>query len=250
MYRTTVAFAAMITFIVVITAVLSFGYRVEQAAFAGSPSPSPIPTVISGTPEPILSIPSAVNELSRATIRNLLKGEDQDGDGVSDADDNCVRVPNADQKDRNKNGIGDACEPRGPWTDEEVIDEFVRKEEKRLDAEENRDGRLAVKVDMNGDGRKDVVVIYMLEGFGGSNRYLSYAALFLAQRRGTVRLTSSRIVGGKNIRAIEEVLSSHKGKVVFSTLEYTHPDASCCPSRKGQLALRYSRGRLLIQSPL
>jgi hypothetical protein len=36
---------------------------------------------------------------------------DKDGDGVPDATDNCPTVSNADQKDSNGNGIGDACEP-------------------------------------------------------------------------------------------------------------------------------------------
>ncbi|MEJ6000153.1 thrombospondin type 3 repeat-containing protein [Paucibacter soli] len=36
---------------------------------------------------------------------------DTDGDGVCDAVDNCPTVANPDQKDSNRNGIGDACEP-------------------------------------------------------------------------------------------------------------------------------------------
>ncbi|MDB4877382.1 MAG: hypothetical protein JWM41_3828 [Gemmatimonadetes bacterium] len=36
--------------------------------------------------------------------------QDQDGDGVPDATDNCPTVSNADQLDANHNGIGDACE--------------------------------------------------------------------------------------------------------------------------------------------
>src|SRR4051812_22277907 len=79
------------------------------------PLPVPSPTVSEerGTPGPTLDIPPyVINELRRETIHNLLKGEDQDGDGVSDADDNCARVRNPDQRDRNRNGIGDACEIR------------------------------------------------------------------------------------------------------------------------------------------
>ena len=36
---------------------------------------------------------------------------DKDGDGVPDSKDNCPGKANKDQKDSNKNGIGDACEP-------------------------------------------------------------------------------------------------------------------------------------------
>lgn len=36
---------------------------------------------------------------------------DADGDGVADADDNCVDEPNADQSDADLDGAGDACDP-------------------------------------------------------------------------------------------------------------------------------------------
>jgi hypothetical protein len=36
---------------------------------------------------------------------------DTDGDGVADATDNCVSVPNPDQADSDNNRVGDACEP-------------------------------------------------------------------------------------------------------------------------------------------
>jgi hypothetical protein len=39
-----------------------------------------------------------------------LSPEDADGDGIPDAVDNCVWVPNPDQTDFNLNAIGDACE--------------------------------------------------------------------------------------------------------------------------------------------
>jgi hypothetical protein len=45
-------------------------------------------------------------------VKAVMKTSDWDCDGVSDYDDNCVYVYNPDQTDRNRNGIGDACEPK------------------------------------------------------------------------------------------------------------------------------------------
>ena len=39
-----------------------------------------------------------------------LYAQDYDGDGHSDAVDNCMHTPNPDQADKNGNGVGDACE--------------------------------------------------------------------------------------------------------------------------------------------
>ncbi|MEM7477865.1 MAG: thrombospondin type 3 repeat-containing protein [Planctomycetota bacterium] len=35
---------------------------------------------------------------------------DQDEDGVSDVNDNCIEIPNPDQLDANANGLGDTCD--------------------------------------------------------------------------------------------------------------------------------------------
>lgn len=41
---------------------------------------------------------------------HICKGQDTDGDGYSNAVDNCPLTPNADQKDTDGDGVGDACE--------------------------------------------------------------------------------------------------------------------------------------------
>jgi hypothetical protein len=37
--------------------------------------------------------------------------DDQDGDGVIDAVDDCLLAPHADQRDTDRDGIGNACDP-------------------------------------------------------------------------------------------------------------------------------------------
>jgi hypothetical protein len=40
----------------------------------------------------------------------LVPPDDFDGDGIDDEVDNCLIIKNADQKDSNGDGVGDACE--------------------------------------------------------------------------------------------------------------------------------------------
>ncbi len=69
-----------------------------------------------------------ISPIARAFLLSLLlagvpllaRGQDADGDGVTDAEDNCPNTTNADQADSDADGIGDACEDDGDgdgWPD-------------------------------------------------------------------------------------------------------------------------------------
>ena len=127
-------------------------------------------------------------------------------------------------------------------SDKSTINSFITQQAKRARATEYEEARSIVKGDLNADSAEDAVVLYTLEGQGGSNQYLQYLAVFL-NRKGKLIYATHQLVGGKNRKSIESV-SIKDGKINLQTLEYLPTDASCCPSKKAQMRFILSGGRL------
>ncbi len=81
------------------------------------PLPSPIPTwsgVVYVPTNPVVTYhvgDTAAKAAFEAAFPELVTPGDQDGDGVTDNLDNCLIVPNADQRDTNGDGFGNSCDP-------------------------------------------------------------------------------------------------------------------------------------------
>ena len=127
-------------------------------------------------------------------------------------------------------------------SDKSIINSFITQQAKRERATEYDEARSIVRGDLNADNAEDAIVLYTLEGQGGSNQYLQYLAVFI-DRKGRLAYVTHQLVGGKNRRSIESVLIKD-GKINLQTLEYLPNDASCCPSKKGQMSFILSGGRL------
>lgn len=81
----------------------------KGAAPAAVASPPVAPTAPSSPPPGGWGDPLA--ELNADAIARAAEAIDLDGDGLSNADDNCGAVPNPDQKDSDQDGYGDPCDP-------------------------------------------------------------------------------------------------------------------------------------------
>jgi hypothetical protein len=79
----------------------------------------------------------------------------------------------------------------------------------REDASEYRKARKIVYGDVDGDGTKDAVVQYTLEGAGGGNSWGQSLAVFL-NKKGVYKMTADEIVGGKFFRSFDVLKVENK----------------------------------------
>ena len=129
--------------------------------------------------------------------------------------------------------------------DTAAIDAFIARQAKRERGEEYRDARKVVAGDLTHDGLPETVVLYTIEGQGGSNLYIQYLAVFV-RRNGKLSSRAHAEVGGKSARGVE-LNSVEKNSILLDTLNYGPKDASCCPSIKGTTRYVLSGSRLREQ---
>src|SRR5690349_532046 len=112
-----------------------------------------------------------------------------------------------------------------------VIDAYISRQAERERGEEYREARKVVQGDLTHDGVPEIVVLYTIEGQGGSNLYIQYLAVF-GRRDGKLSPLTHAEVGGKFGRSID-LKSIDKNSILLNTLNYGRKDPECCPSMKG-----------------
>ncbi|MDN3219318.1 LppP/LprE family lipoprotein [Pseudomonas nunensis] len=113
--------------------------------------------------------------------------------------------------------------------------------------DEYPDGRKILRADLNGDGQDDALVIYVIEGQGGSNSSFSTLGVFYANN-GAFDFKGSTVVSG----AVTALQLQDDKTIRVSSLEVGPEDAFCCPTLESEQKYRWDGNHLeeLREAPL
>ncbi len=114
----------------------------------------------------------------------------------------------------------------------------------RADAAEYKEARKIVYGDVDGDGTKDAIVRYTLEGAGGGNSWSQNLAVFL-KTKGVYKMAADETVGGKFFRSFD-VLRVENKTIIGATETCPDGDAQgmCQNPAKAQVKYVLSKGKL------
>ena len=114
----------------------------------------------------------------------------------------------------------------------------------REDASEYKEARKIVYGDVDGDGVKDAVVQYTLEGAGGGNSWGQSIAVFL-NKKGVYKLAADETVGGKFFRSFDVLKVENKAVIgKIETCPKDEPQGMCENPFKAQVKLVLDGGKL------
>jgi len=125
---------------------------------------------------------------------------------------------------------------------QKAIDSYIEKV--REDADEYKEARKIIYGDVDGDGTKDAVVQYTLEGAGGGNSWGQSLVVFL-NKKGVYKMSADETVGGKFFRSFD--LLKIVGKEIVGATETCpedEPQGLCENPKKKQVKYVLLNGKL------
>lgn len=124
-----------------------------------------------------------------------------------------------------------------------AVDRMIAEELAKDGGDEFKEGRKVVFADLNDDGVNDAIVLYTIEGQGGSNSYFQSLATFYADTKGWNY--RGAIVVGSGVQNVQVVDSK---KLALKVLSVGPEDANCCPSVESTEQYKWD-GSTFIQMP-
>ena len=125
---------------------------------------------------------------------------------------------------------------------QKALDRYI--EEVREDADEYKEARKIIYGDVDGDGTKDAVVQYTLEGAGGGNSWGQSLVVFI-NKKGVYKASGDETVGGKFFRSFD--LLKVVGKEIVGATETCPedgPQGLCENPKKKQVKYVLLNGKL------
>ena len=128
---------------------------------------------------------------------------------------------------------------------EKAVNAYIRKEYKSAESgTEYKKARKIVLGDVDGDGDKDAVVQYTIEGMGGGTGFGQTLAVFL-NTKGGFKFQSDQTVGGKFAERTSILISVKTGKILVSTESCEEPPQGMCKNpKKGKATFKLVKGIL------
>jgi len=125
---------------------------------------------------------------------------------------------------------------------EKTIERYVEKI--RDDASEYKEARKILYGDVDGDGTKDAVVQYTLEGFGGGNSWGQSLVVFL-NKKGVYKMSADETVGGKFFRTFDLLKIVSKEIIgATETCPEGYPQGLCENPKRKQVRYVLLNGKL------
>ena len=124
-----------------------------------------------------------------------------------------------------------------------VINKYIAKQATD-GAVEYTKARIIVYGDLNGDKKKDAIVQYTLEGFGGGNSWGQNLAVFINTGK-TYKFLGEEVVGGKFFTHTSTLRNVANNRINLTTETCAEPPQSLCEKpKKGRAVFVVKNGRL------
>lgn len=125
-----------------------------------------------------------------------------------------------------------------------VVSKYISEQEDSQQASEPDKTRKIIQADLDGDGDKDAVVKYMLEGFGGGNNWAQMLAVF-RNDKGVYKFVTEDSIGGKLSDKTFTLKKVTNRKIYLDTLSCSEiPQGICDNPKKGWAIFVFRKGKL------